>query len=442
MLSVIIAHCSFWSWSKGKVPMPVPKDPDVKLASVLGQARERWRFPVLANITGVPVFRPDGSLLTTPGYDPATCLYFDPAEAEFPAVPDAPTREDAKAALEVLKRPFRGFPIPRSECRSALWAAVISVVVTPTVDAVPAIGVSAAAPAFGKTKLQRCIGAMAMGTDPACMNQSSSDEEDAKRLDAVLLAGDPIIAIDNVTRPVGGDVLCSIVTNGVHKVRVLGRSEVPQVSARVQLVVNGNHLRFWGDMCRRVLLVAIENEAVERPEERVFDFCPVQETLANRGAMVAAALTILRAWHCAGRPQPDGYKPMGSFEGWECVRLALLWLGEADPRRSQALVMEDDPAREADADLLELLWHHRQDTPFRARDLRESVHDERGRPTAMGDALLDGGPWNPKRAGNRLALLRDRWVGDVRLRQVKDDPARGIQYRVERRDGMGAGGPF
>jgi hypothetical protein len=422
--------------------LPVAKDPDVKLANVLGQARERWRFRALDGITGVPVFRPDGSILTTEGYDPATALYFFPAGMTFPAVKDAPTKDDALAALEVLKRPFREFPIPDPACRSALWSALISVVVTPTVDAVPAIGVSAPSPAFGKTKIQRCIGALAMGADPASMNQSNSDEEDAKRLDAVLLAGDPIIAIDNVTRPVGGDVLCSIVTNSVHKVRVLGRSEVPQVSARVLVIINGNHLRAWGDMCRRMLLVNIEDEKVEKPEEREFDFCPVQETLANRGAMVAAALTILRAWHCAGRPRPGCHKPMGSFEGWEPVRQALLWLGEADPRDSQSLIMEDDPQREMDADLLALLWQVREGTKFRASDLRSAVHDEKGRPTALGDALLDGGPWNSKKAGNRLTLLSSRWIGDVRLRKVRDDAARGCQYQVEQRVGEAPGMPF
>ena len=39
-------------------------------------------------------------MLDEPGYDPATGLLFDPGGTEFPAVPEAPTRKEALAALE------------------------------------------------------------------------------------------------------------------------------------------------------------------------------------------------------------------------------------------------------------------------------------------------------------------------------------------------------
>ena len=60
--------------------------------------------------------RPDGSILDRPGYDPATGLYFDAQGVAFPAIPQRPTREQARAALIVLRayilagRPAQPYP--------------------------------------------------------------------------------------------------------------------------------------------------------------------------------------------------------------------------------------------------------------------------------------------------------------------------------------------
>jgi putative DNA primase/helicase len=79
----------------------------------------------------------------------------------------------------------------------------------------------------------------------------------------------------------------------------------------------------------------------------------VVETIhADRGRLVAAALTILRAWHAAGGP--SSADPYGSFEDWSRrVREPLIWLGRADPCLSVATVQDNDPARSALASVLE-----------------------------------------------------------------------------------------
>lgn len=433
MVSILARHCHFEKYD-GNACRLKPTDPTAEFARVLCGDRDRWRFRPLVGITGAPVFRPDGTICATPGYDPATALWLDTDGLDLPAIPDRPTKDDAERALGVLLRPFRRYPIPNPACKSTLAAAQIAPVITPTVDAVPAIGVSAPSPAFGKTKIQRGLGILTTGVDPAGFNQATSDEENDKRLDAALLAGDPVIAIDNVTRPVGGATLCSIVTNPVHKVRVLGRSSLPMVSSRVQLVMNGNNLSFFGDMCRRVLMIQIEDDECEKPETRTFDFDPVAEVQQQRGEMIAAALTILRAWHCADRPVPPGHKPLGSFEGWEPVRLALLWLGEADPVGSQALVYEDDPQREQDRAMLELLWDAKGGFDFKAADLKDRMV-AKGRLSDLGSMFLDAPAWNAKRVGGKLRGIAGRWIDGVRLARVKGDPKKGHVYRIERKDG-------
>jgi hypothetical protein len=81
-----------------------------------------------------------------------------------------------------------------------------------------------------------------------------------------------------------------------------------------------------------VLPIRIES-LDECPEERQGFHHP--DLLAwvrqERPRLVMAALTILRAFHCAGRPAVD-IRPWGSFEGWSAaVRAPLVWCGLLDP---------------------------------------------------------------------------------------------------------------
>lgn len=107
----------------------------------------------------------------------------------------------------------------------------------------------------------------------------------------------------------------------------------------------GNNLRFAGDLTRRALLCSLD-PGCERPELREFAFDPIEAVKANRPLYVHAVLTILRAYHVAGRPQK--VSPTGSFESWSrLVRAALVWLGEADPWATTEAIRGGDPKLEA-----------------------------------------------------------------------------------------------
>ena len=57
-------------------PRHVPP-PKVLVRDVL--ALGEWPFPPLEGIVEVPVLRPDGTILSKPGYDPSTRLFYRPA---------------------------------------------------------------------------------------------------------------------------------------------------------------------------------------------------------------------------------------------------------------------------------------------------------------------------------------------------------------------------
>jgi hypothetical protein len=66
-------------------------------ATILARAGE-WRlFPAIYGVTSAPTMRPDGSLVTEPGFDRKTgLLLVEPPP--MPAIPDKPTKADAEEA--------------------------------------------------------------------------------------------------------------------------------------------------------------------------------------------------------------------------------------------------------------------------------------------------------------------------------------------------------
>src|SRR4029078_6718155 len=97
-----------------------------------------------------------------------------------------------------------------------------------------------------------------------------------------------------------------------------------------------------GHLVRRSLGAGL-NRKVDRPELRTFKKPdPVLRALRERPLYVAAVLTILRAFHVAGRPQQTA--PLASFEDWSgLVRDPLIWLGEPDPCETMERTRRDDP---------------------------------------------------------------------------------------------------
>jgi hypothetical protein len=120
---------------------------------------------------------------------------------------------------------------------------------------------------------------------------------------------------------------------------------VPELISNSLVLATGNNLTIAGDMTRRALLCQLDARC-ERPELRSFAHDPIDVMKAHRGRFVAAALTVLRAYHIAG--YPTNSSALGSFEAWSrWVRGALLWLGKADPVETMMRVRAADPELEA-----------------------------------------------------------------------------------------------
>jgi putative DNA primase/helicase len=315
-----------------------PQDVARELLSRAG----KWKLATVAGVITCPTLRPDGSLIASPGYDAATGLYLvGDRSVVLPPMPEAPTRADALEALALLKGLLEEFPFVRKVDRAVALSLIVSAVVRGALAMVPIHAFTAPTPGTGKSYLGDVVSAMVAGRACPVVAAGGNAEELEKRLGGMLLAGYPLISLDNCSVTIKGDALCQIATQRYVRVRVLGKSEVPEMEFRGVLIVNGNNLSVDDDLVRRVLVGKLDT-GMERPELRQFKFDPVERVLAERGKYIAAAMLIVKAYRAAG--MPGKLAPIAGFETWSAqVRSALVWLGEADPAESMEEVRRNAP---------------------------------------------------------------------------------------------------
>lgn len=317
--------------------------------------------PVIRSVVNAPTMRPDGSLLLEPGYDPATGLLLAYRGPEL-SIPANPTKSEARKALDALCEPLSGFPFSCEADKSVALSAFLSGIARPCLPTAPMHGFDATALGSGKTLLADCVGYLNTGRPCAVLSQGASEEEDEKRLGALLLRGAGVVCLDNLERPLSGDFLCSALTSTTVAVRMLGESRVVDVPSSALLLCTGNNIVVRGDLTRRVIVCRLEPQC-ERPDERPFDVNLREWLPRHRHRLLTAALTVLRGFHVAGRPQGK-LQPFGSFEDWSrLVRAALVWLGEADPLETRQRIERDDPVKVALGSVLAAWWALSQTWP-------------------------------------------------------------------------------
>ncbi|MBR0670560.1 hypothetical protein [Neoroseomonas soli] len=403
-------------------------DAPISVANTYLQRIGRWDLRVLTGLLNAPTLRADGSILSAPGYDEATGLLLEVAAGRYPSIPAQPTWTQARAALDVLITLIAEFPFVGPVDRSVAVSAVLTGVVRRSLRTAPLHGFDAPVAGSGKSKLVDIATLTASGQLAAVIAQGRTEEELEKRLAAQLLAGEAGVAIDNCEGPLGGDFLCQMLTQTTVRMRILGRSEVPELPTTALVTATGNNLTLMGDMTRRAILCRLDPQC-ERPELRRFASDPITTLRAERSRYLVAALTVLRAFHVAGRPRQAD--PLGSFEDWsDWVRGALIWLGEADPVVSMETIRAEDPKLEAITAVMTQWWSALGDRRVAVRAVIDAATAQR---TLMGsihskqefvqpdfrEALLavagEGGAVNSRRLGRWLAANEGRIVGRWRF---------------------------
>lgn len=392
------------------ISVDCPKD----FAAAYREMRGKWKLPPLRCVVTAPTLRPDGSLITRPGYDAASGIYYDPRGVEFPPVPSAPTREQALAALDRLESLFGTLEIADELSRSVSISALMTAVVRPALRAAPLHAVSAPVAGSGKSKIVNCAAIIATGHPTPVLAIGAREEETEKRIGGALIAGMPLIAIDNTERPLGGEFLCQAITEPLVAPRILGVSELMRVPNTATWFATGNNLKLSGDMVRRALLLMLDPKC-ERPELREFetpDPCLIAQQ--QRAEFVVAVLTIVRAFIVAGRPRECA--PIGSFEDWSgLVRDALIWLGRPDPADAMGEARREDPVL---AGLIAVVEQWRKAIGSDRVTARQivGIAEEHGEfREALAAVGGEGGKISTGRLGKWLGKVKGRRVNGMRI---------------------------
>jgi putative DNA primase/helicase len=322
----------------------VNKDCPKQLAEVYLSLAGAWKLPVLVGIVNTPFLRRDGSLCERAGYDVASGLLFIPEQQVFPSIAHKPSRDDAMAALKYLDETLlEEFPFVETIDRSVALSGFLTALDRRAIDVAPLHGFSSPVAGTGKSLLVDLISILLTGHRAPVISQGKTEEEFEKRLGTALIAGDNIVSIDNCQNALTGVLLCQALTQTLLNVRLLGKSQQADVPNASTFFANGNNLVVADDLTRRTLLCQLD-AGVEQPELRTFQRNVLETASTERGKLVAAILTVLRAWHGAGTAV--GVDPLGSFEEWSFrVRSPLLWLDREDPCASIRTVRENDPGR-------------------------------------------------------------------------------------------------
>ena len=300
-----------------------------KLVDAVLAMSERWGGVMreVRAIHRLPVLRMDGSMIGE-GYDAETQLLVDFSGAKYPE--PKTTRAAAVKAVEWLEDLLCDFPWESELDRTTMVALLITATMRRAFRLCPGFLIDSPSSGIGKGTLVNMTSVLMSGRMPANMNQPGSEDELRKSVFSFLRDGVEHLSIDNITLPFGGEAYDTMMTSEIYTQRVLGKSETESVPNRTLITITGRNVKFRGDGVGRTVRARMIT-MMERPDVgRTFKYPELVEYVrVHRAELVAACLSIARAYLLAGRP--NKCSPLREYTQWNAmVREPLMWLGRGD----------------------------------------------------------------------------------------------------------------
>jgi hypothetical protein len=340
-------------------------------------ARTAWeQVRSLRAVTTFPALDPTGMMPTEPGYHAATKTYF--ASDVALSIKEQPTQQDAVDAVKTIEDVISDFPFAGDEHRAAWLAGLLTPLARHAHDGnAPLIVVQANSPRVGKTTLVKLISEIVIGSTCPVVTMTKNEDETRKRVLSFLRFGRSMVLVDNVVGVFGGQNVNALLTSRSFEDRILGTNKVVEATNDTSWFVTGNNVALSPDTAERCINVRLQTEDAKPHLRDDFKYPDLYETVRERrGQLLSAALTILKAYMIAGKP--DQHLPAwGGFEAWSrLVRGALVFAGTADPAASRVeLEEQSDVETDANAELIAGLadFQGRAElrSPLRTQDILE-----------------------------------------------------------------------
>jgi hypothetical protein len=294
--------------------------------------------------------RPDGSILDTQGYDAATQLYYAPdPDLRIPELAHEPSSDHVQIAIDMINKAIGEFPYADAASNANAIAAMLTPIIKPAINAPSPLGLLDAPQAgTGKSLLCDVIAIIATGRAGEMFSPPKDEDEWRKVITTALLSGTSVVIFDNVTRPLENGDLCSVLTATTWGDRAMRTHIKILLPVKATFLASGNNVRLAGDMprrCYRVRLDAKSSTPFLRTGPAPGKHFTIEDlkawTLEHRGELLAALLTLARAWYVAGKPKPK-IKPIGSFENWTTTAGGILQYAGVEGFMENAVAMYED----------------------------------------------------------------------------------------------------
>lgn len=343
---------------------------------VLKAARSHNKdFPELEGVSYVPLIRADGTICTASGYDEDSKRFIDlPPELSRIAVPESPSEQDLEQARKTLHTWLGGFPWKDGSSYASAIAFGLTLLTRHIgwYDLCPLYIVDALDMGAGKGLLVDVLNIMAEGEVGGVQKFITDDDKQRAMLTAHFLSGKTTLFFDEA-HEVGGASLAAALTALVWTDRKYQVSKTVHIPNQMVMASAGNQVQVSGDLVRRFHKSRLEPGPGHH--EKKFAIADLRKwTRDNRCKILAAFLTMIRAWIAEGRPKPQSYPfRFGSYEAWQDVIGGILDNAGIDDFLVNVKKARTEPSFEESYWIRHLEWL--------AETFPEAVYDSGSEPT-------------------------------------------------------------
>ena len=421
------------------IPEPPKEDPRELLSR---DSAEYVDAPRVDRVVDVPVVGRTGKLITEPGYDAESRLFYRPAEGlENLRVP---TADDVSTIAQVLDaRDFIGtellgdFGFDDAASRAHAFALLLLPFVRELISdgPTPLHGVFAPEPSSGKTLLAQACLAPGCGLVAPHSGSGKDDAEWRKVITSALMSGAPAILFDNLHGTLSSPAFASALTTGRWSDRALGTNQQVDLPVRNVWVATANNPQITTEHVRRIAPIFLEPGPV-RPGDRPrsswrHDNLLHKWAIPNRARLVEAALILVRHWlegpaladPYGSFEREEGSTPMesraslGSFERWAGVIGGILEAADVkgflDPANRERLKDDADDEHRDAAAFFEA-WHALGREWMTSAELAELCELS----TAPLHATLPAEAWPSNPSKQTLTHSLGKWLGKNKGRRI------------------------
>lgn len=324
--------------SDASVPPPLEVVEDV-----LALPTAQWGVPPLEFVVEVPTLRPDGTILSAPGYDPISRMLYAPAPGfRMEPIPDFVNGEHLKEAIALIDEAIGDFPYAEEKTeagatplsnpnRANVFGLLLTPIVRPAIaGVVPLALIDAPQAGTGKSLLVDLFSIIATGRAAAMMPFPRNEEEMQKSVGSTLLAGGALVCFDNIEGILQSPTLALVLTAKDYQCRILGVSENMIVPNRATWVATGNNIRPSGDMPRRCYHIRLDAKKSRPYQGRKFKHENLLDWAQEmRPRLLWSLLIIARAWYQRKVKVPIA-DVWGSFESWHRTIAGILRSASVD----------------------------------------------------------------------------------------------------------------